>query len=290
MKRKKMTKHNKKRNIGIVYELLLRHISNSLIENDISSVKKTTKIIEKHLNKSSDLFKEFRLVNALINSDVRNTEVAAAIMTEAKDAARRSDPDKIDKAKSRLIRDINHTLKDRSFYYRNIPNYVDYANVQNLINEWRKGDKSDFKKMIQLERKVMDVLLQSKNNANKDIYQEKKDLEASQSDKLVVKIMTEKINQKYQNMSVEQKEIIKNYALYSNIEDSSKLSNFLKEQKAKCLDRLEKFSKINNNEFIKPKIKNVREKIVSLNENSVNDDTIMKFMTVSKLIDELGGK
>ena len=89
-----MTKHNKKRNIGIVYELLLRHISNSLIENDISSVKKATLIIEKHLSKSSELFKEFRLVNALINSDVKNTEVAAAIMSEAKDAARRSDAEK----------------------------------------------------------------------------------------------------------------------------------------------------------------------------------------------------
>lgn len=285
-----MAKHNKKRNIGIVYELLLRHISNSLIENNISEVKTATKIIEKHFNKNTELFKEFRLVNALINSDVKNTEVAAAIMTEAKEAARRTDKNAIEKEKSSLIRDINYKIKDKNFYYRNVPNYVDYANVQNLVNEWRKKDRSDLKKLVELESKAINILLSEKNQIQKDAFSEKKSLDAKQSDRLVVKLMTEKINAKYTSMSPDQKEIIKNYALYNNAENTSKLVSFLKEQKQRCLDKVTDFEKTNDNQFIHRKISAVKEKITQLNEHDVTDKSIVKFMTLSDLVLELEGE
>ena len=38
-------KHNKKRNVGIIYELLIQYITNSIIEGDRSSAKKATQII-----------------------------------------------------------------------------------------------------------------------------------------------------------------------------------------------------------------------------------------------------
>jgi len=285
-----MAKHNKKRNIGIVYELLLRHISNSLIENNISEVKTATKIIEKHFNKNTELFKEFRLVNALINSDVKNTEVAAAIMTEAKEAARRTDKNAIEKEKSSLIRDINYKIKDKNFYYRNVPNYVDYANVQNLVNEWRKKDRSDLKKLVELESKAINILLSEKNQIQKDAFSEKKSLDAKQSDRLVIKLMTEKINAKYTSMSPDQKEIIKNYALYNNTENTNKLVSFLKEQKQRCLDKVTDFEKTNDNQFIHRKISAVKEKITQLNEHDVTDKSIVKFMTLSDLVLELEGE
>lgn len=285
-----MAKHNKKRNIGIVYELLLRHISHSLIENNISEVKVATKIIEKHFNKNTELFKEFRLVNALINSDVKNTEVAAAIMTEAKEAARRTDKTIIEKEKSSLIRDINYKIKDKNFYYRNVPNYVDYANVQNLVNEWRKKDRSDLKKLVELESKAINILLRERSEIQKDAFSEKKSLDAKQSDKLIIKLMTEKINAKYTNMSSDQKEIIKNYALYNNTENTNKLVTFLKEQKQRCLDKIINFEKTNDNQFIQRKISAVKEKIVQLNEHDVTDKSIVKFMTLSDLVLELEGE
>ena len=34
-----MTKHNKKRNVGLINELFLKHISNCLIENNLNSLK-----------------------------------------------------------------------------------------------------------------------------------------------------------------------------------------------------------------------------------------------------------
>lgn len=283
-----MTKHNKKRNVGIIYELLLRQISNDLIENNINRVKVSTKIIEKHFHKKSDLYREFRLVNALAKSDVKDTEIAAAILTEAKGASRRLNDEKIYTAKSRLIKDINHKINDNMFYHRKISNYVDYANIHSLINEWRKGDDSNLKNVVRLERKIIDILLHE--NKEKDVYQEKNDIDASKSNKLVVKLMTEKINNKYANMTSDQKEIIKNYALFNNPSEKGKLVSFLKERKDNCLHSINNFEKQNNNEFIGKKINAVRSKILNLNENDISDTSIVKFMTITSLIKEIKGE
>ena len=135
--------HNKKRNVGIIYELLLRNISNSLVEDDKQKAAKTLKIIENRFDNSTELYKEFRLFNALAKSTISDSAVAAAILTEAKNAARRCDTYKLSKEKSYLIRDINHTLGDDNFYHRRIPEYKIYATIQTLLNEWRKEDRSD---------------------------------------------------------------------------------------------------------------------------------------------------
>ena len=81
-------KHNKKRNVGIIYELLLSNITNNLLEGKKSKAKITTKIIEKHFKKGTELYKEFRLFNALSKSHVTNTHVVASILNEAKIASK----------------------------------------------------------------------------------------------------------------------------------------------------------------------------------------------------------
>ena len=123
--------HNKKRNVGIIYEFLLRNISDSLISGDKSSAQNALKIIEKRFDKDTELYKEFRLFNALAKSTVSDSAVAAAILTEAKHAARRCDTAALDKEKSLLIRDINHKLSDSSFYHRTT------ARVHSLMQQFK---------------------------------------------------------------------------------------------------------------------------------------------------------
>jgi hypothetical protein len=276
-----MTKHNKKRNIGIMYELLLRHISNKLIENDKKGAEKATKIIEKRFAKNTELYKEFRLFNALSRTTVQNTEIAAAILTEAKSAARRFDRHRLEKEKSALIRDINYSINDKTFYYRSISDYREMANIHNMINEWQKGDRSDLKRMVILEQKALNTLMAEKP--------ERVISETSQQDNdaLIEKIMTKKLNEKYSTLSNMQREIIQKYALYSqNESDHAKLKEFLSEKKQITLKSLKAFSKINENSHLSEKISLVKNKINQLEMSDLNDKTVTKFLTLSKLIEE----
>ena len=148
--------HNKKRNVGIIYELLLRHISDSLVSDDKKSAQKALRIIEKRFKKGSEIYKEFRLFNALANATVSNSAVAAAILTEARQAARRLNPSLLDREKSILIKEINHNLNDEMFYHRRIPRYREFGNIQMALDEWRKVDSSDLTKLISLEANLSD--------------------------------------------------------------------------------------------------------------------------------------
>ena len=103
-----MTKHNKKRNVGLIYELFMRHISTLLITDRKSEVKKATKIIESRFKKGTELYKEFRIFNALINSDIMSRETASNALNIAKNAVLSIDEKKLQREKSLLIKEIQN--------------------------------------------------------------------------------------------------------------------------------------------------------------------------------------
>ena len=276
-------KHNKKRNTGILYELLLRHISSCLIEGKNYDAKKATKIIEKRFDKSTEVYKEFRLYNALAKGSVSSIEAGVAVLSEAKSAARRISTKQLEKEKSMLIKEINYNLQDKDFYYRRVADYVDYSTIYQLIKEWQKGDLGNLKLIIETEQKVLKSLMKPKKDNQ---LEEIKKIDSDRSNNLVYNIMTKKINQKYKNMDHDQKEIIKNYVFYLN-ENKEKLISFLTDKKHQCLNALESFESLNKNEYLSKKIQPVKEKIRSLNENACNDDEIVKFLTLTKLTSEL---
>ena len=276
-------KHNKKRNTGLIYELLLRYISNSLIENDKKNAKEATNIISRRFNKKSELYKEFRLYNALAKGNITSAESGAAVLSEAKNAARRINTKKIEIEKSKLIKEINYNLNDSNFYHRRIPNYTDYGNIYLLIKEWQKNDSGNLKKILELEQKVISVLLNKKED---NALQEIKEIDSEKSNKLVYSIMTKKLNEKYKDIDSEQKEIIKNYAFYLN-ENKEKLVKFLSNKKKECILALESFQNENNNKYLSEKINPVKEKIINLNETKCDDEEIVKFLTLVKLKTQL---
>lgn len=273
-----MTKHNKKRNVGLVYEQLLMFITENIINNNLNQSKKAVKILEKRFKKDTELYKEFRLFNALANSTVSGTHIAAGILVEAKNAIKRIDKFKLKKEKSLLIKDINYNLKENNFYHRKISNYKTYATIQTLFNEWNKGDMSDLKRIVEFEKSVVDHLLLEKSS--KDIVLD------DRSDVLVFKVLSEKLNQKYnQSLTSEQKDIIRNYAIYNDDADSLKV--YLEEVKLKTTKVLLDFQNLTENKILMSKIDTVYENINNLNTENVDDDIIKKFLTISNLKDQL---
>jgi hypothetical protein len=271
-------KHNKKRNVGIVYEQLLRYISTKIIENRQDMSKKAVNILEKRFNKETEIYKEFRLVNALVNSTVSGTHIAAGILTEAKQAARNIDQVRLMKEKSLLIKDINHNLNESTFFHKKINKYKEYATVQILINEWTKKDRSDLAKQIEYEKLVVEHLVSEKVKPTI--------LDENKSDRLVFKVMSKKINEKYgNNLSREQKDIIRNYAIYDH--DPHALSVFLENLKLKTLKQLDSLRDTSDNSTLLSKIDLVYENVTTLASDIVDDETIKKFLTVSNLKEQL---
>ena len=274
--------HNKKRNVGIVYELLLRSVSAYLVEGKKDKAQSALNIISSRFSRDTELFKEFRLFNALAKTKVTDTAVSAVILTESKAAARRIDLEKLNREKSLLIRDINHTLNDNLFFHRRIPNYRDLATIQVALNEWMLGDKSNLSKTILVETRIVEML-------KGDSHQRGESLETSEGvDALVVRILNEKFNKKYAGTLTEsQREIIRDYVLLkSDVTADRKMVERAQKIKDEALTSLKEIENSENNQIIQENISDIRKRVQTLDVENLNDDCLSKLMTLSQLIEE----
>lgn len=276
--------HNKKRNVGVIYELLVRAVSAYLIENDREQAQNALNIISKHYNKNTELYKEFRLLNALAKSSVKDTSIAAAILTESKNASRRFDSNKLIREKSNLIRDINHILADQDFYHRRVPEYKTYATIQTLLNAWREGDKSNLTEVVLIEAKMVEWLTSERTLAQPDVNV------GENVDALVVKLMSEKFNTKYDDkLSNDQKDLIKEYVFSLQNDAGASISGKAMKIQRDVLTEIEKIRKTERSGVILEKIDVVRKKIEELNLNDIDDSKLAKLMTLTQLINEMKG-
>jgi len=274
--------HNKKRNIGIVYEQLLRYITEKVVQGDKPAAQKALSIIERRFNPRTEIYKEFRLFKALVKTTVSDTPVAAAILTEAKSAARRLDRERLDTEKSSLIKEINYTI-GADLYDKKIDEYKDFATIQTLINDWQMGDIADLSRVVQYESKIVEKLIEKKVPVA--TLDEQKTPEV---DNLVVKIMTEKINSKWnEKLSGEQREILRTYAFYTDESSRERLRESLSHVQRSAVSALYSFKKNNTNPVLMEKVDNVISAVKEIDLREITDDTIARFLTISQMKSEI---
>lgn len=279
-------KHQKKRNSLLVYEFLVRTISKSLIEDDKKKSAAALKILRRHFKPGTELYKEFRLMNALVKTTVSSEHVASSILKEAKSASININEKTLDKEKSILIRNINHVLNDENFYDQHVNEYRTYATVQMLLNEWRSSSK-DIYKTGQYEDHLMKYLLSEKKESGDSIITE----DSAGTARLLMKVMTKKLNEKYNGvLNEQQKSLIKAYAYSTASEDATSIRMKLQEIKKSLVDLIETSLGDLNNEFVKGKLVETKGVLLEESLEDVDDSTVTRFMLYARLKDELESK
>ena len=199
--------HNKKRNVGIIYEQLLQRASAALVDNDTKTVEVCTSIIKKYYKPGTEIFKEFRLFQALLNTTVKSEALSLRIIQEAKRGVHMFSQHQIDIEKSALIRDINKNLNDSNFFNLPIKEYRLYATLQTLMNDWQKEDETSLSRIVEYEQKLLEWL-----GSDKDVSPTLNELTTKDVSSLSVKIMNEKFEKKWgDKLNDLQRSLIKDY-------------------------------------------------------------------------------
>lgn len=279
--------HNKKRNSLLIYEFLVQTISRALVEDDKRRSASALKILRKHFRPGTEIYKEFRLMNALAKSTVSSEHVAASIMKEAKTAAIGFDLEALDKEKSILIRNINHVINDENFYDQHVAEYRTFASIQVLINEWRSTEK-DLGRMAQYEDIVMRHLVTRKETPSDVTVNE----DTSGTARLLMKVMTKKLNEKYDGvLNDQQKSLVKAYAYSTASSDQTSIVMKLKEIKTELLNLIDTYvCEVQHNDYLKNKLIETRDVLVGETLEEVDDSIVTRFMLYSRLNDELKSK
>lgn len=278
-------KHNKRRNSLLIYEFLVRTISKSIIDDDKKKSATALKILKRHFKPGTELYKEFRLMNALAKTTVSSEHTAASILSEAKNAVKSFDHQKLDREKSILIRNINHMLNDENFYDQHVNEYREFATIQTLMNEWQSASK-DLHVVAKFEDQLMKQLVTEKVDVSDSTISE----DTTGSARLLMKVMTKKLNEKYSGiLNEQQKSLIKAYAYSTASEDQTSIRMKLQEIRTDLVDLIDGYETVAN-EYLKNKLQETKSTLLSENLTLVDDDTVTRFMLYSKLKDELESK
>lgn len=246
-------KHSKYKNTGIIFELLVRQVTNDVLATGDSP---SVKILKKYFS-NTELAKEQRLYN-LVNTQERFTEgKAETILQTIAESALKFDLQKLNKEKYNLIKEIKKHYDLNNFFKNKINNYKTSASIYTLLESYRLPYFTDPKQVVNskitlLEHLTQKEIINKENEEIKEFLQESKDIRI-----LTYRMLIEKFNDKYNNFTPQQKVILKEYI--NNINDSAKLKkvvndhyNYLKLTLSSFVEKIqEPVTKIKINEGIK---------------------------------------
>lgn len=284
MSKSTVSSHNKKRNTGLLYEFLVRTISTALVEGDQKKSATALKILRRYFKPGSELYKEFRLINALIKTTVSSETVAGSIISEAKAAAKSYNMTGLDREKSLLIKQINYSLKDESFYDQQVNEYRMYATVQTLLNNWRSTNK-DLLKLAEYEDRLVKHLTTEKVSPADQILSE----ESNGTSRLLMKVMTKKLNEKYVGvLNEDQRSLFKAYIFATANSNEQLVRDKLVEIRKSLIEKMSAYTAEHpDNTYINNKINDVNNQLLAENIESIDDDVMTRFMLYTKLSSEL---
>lgn len=275
--------HNKKRNVGIIYEQLLATAAKGIVENKPALTKRAQALIKRFYKDGTEIYREHRLFKAIVEPEIKDGSLATKILDEAKKAARTHNVQRLEREKSRLIKEINHSF-GKAFYAQPVKSYKDFATVQTLLNDWRLWNKADFNRVTLYESKVHSILTSPKQSES--ILKE----HDKEVDNLVVKVMTEKFNDKYGKQLTDVQQVLIKQYVFAESGDTKGFRNMLKRIKETVLRDLVDYQTECDNNHVANKINEVKEDIRSLDINTLDDQTMTRFLTLCDLSEELRRK
>jgi hypothetical protein len=274
-------KHNKFRNTGILFELLVRKITADTMSNQDS---KAVSLIKKYFV-NTELSKENKLYQSLSKTQNISEAKAESIISTILEINKSLNQVKLAKEKYNLIKEIKSNFDIDDFFKAKISNYKLLSSTYTLLEA------------NLFPSHHIDTILTSKMNILEHIAQSQlvKDIQPTVSEfetldkgtrALVYKIMLEKFNTKFETLSNDQKEVLKEYI--NNITNTTNLKKYvdtkftyLKESLLKLLPTIEDATiKIKVNETI-----NLINPI--LEAKTIKDDNIIALLQYQELHSEL---
>ncbi len=274
-------KHNKLRNTGLLFEFLLRQVTVDVLNKKKDSI--ALKIIKKRFNEHTEIGKELALYNLLIQKKFKSESKADYFLSEIIRQRDKLNNSILRREKYNIIKSIKENYEVSSMLSSKIPNYKLFASIYKLFEGFSTLNADE--KTESYFNIVENITTIKNKKSNTFIPNEMKDNDLRI---LSYRVLLEKFNKKYTNLTDEQKRILKEYI--SNISNTNNFSTFVKNQ----IPVLEK--------RLYSKVKKVKDKVLKiklheavncigkfcLNESKqTNDNSVVQLLRYYELDKEL---
>ncbi len=276
-------KHNKFRNSGIIFELLTLQITSDIISGKDSPA---VNILKEHFT-NSELSKEYKLYKILSSSNVLSESKANMLVETTVNLHKKLNKSLLRKQHYNLIKEIKSNYDIDNFFKAKINNYKIYAAAYTLFESSNSTNFINPEILIKNKVSLLEHLTKkSTNEETKDKIME----EYLNSDKgtrfLIYRTLIEKFNSKYSNLSVNQKEILREYI--NNITNTNNLKEYINNKFVDFKKELKKLFETVSDKTTVIKLNEVIKIIRPISKiENVKDDDVLNLLQYSYLIEEL---
>ena len=276
-------KHSKYKNTGILFELLVRQITADTL-NGVNSP--AIDILKEHFVKTS-LGKEYKLYESILKSKVVSEGRATLVIDTLLEASTKFNRKSLKKQKYNLINEIKKHYDLESFFGSKVSNYKELAALYTLIESINSKKISNPKQLVDNKITLLEHLTKKeiKEDSKQTIMEEfsgyDKDVRT-----LTYKVLLEKFNTKYDSLTNDQKQVLKEYI--NSVESTPDLRNFYN-TKINELKATLKEENINvKDKAIQIKITEVAKYLTELDKtDKVGDDNLVDLLRYYQLVNEI---
>jgi hypothetical protein len=233
----KKIKHSKFKNTGFIFELLVRQITSEIMSSS-KSVAET--ILKEHFNAKKELSKELKLYQFLINEKYNSEVKAEKFIDTILDARKQLDEKKLIKEKYNLIKQIKETYGLDEFIKSPISNYKTLASIYKIFEVVSTNEQFDPTDIVSsrftIAENIINSSIQNKEARIKDAVLEEYKKQDEDLRAISYKMLVESFNNKYKNLTEEQKLLLREYI--NNINNTGKLNEYISTEIIKLINGL----------------------------------------------------
>ena len=219
----KKIKHSKFKNTGFLFELLTRQITLEILNN---SPEKAKSIVSEFFGHGTELAKELRLFNLLINEKYNSENKAEKFIDAILETRTKLNEDKLTRQKYNLVKAIKENFEIETFLSSPVTNYKVLASIHKLF-EAKATNVLDVKDVFDSKLTLVEhiststspSLKQKEDKLFEDYRKQEKDLRL-----LTYKILVETFNKKYSTLNEAQKGLLREYI--NNVTNTSKFGEY----------------------------------------------------------------